>query len=42
MKTKINNFVAKHMHINKGGKHVKSFKVLRNKNKIQIKKELMQ
>jgi hypothetical protein len=42
MKTKINNFVAKHMHINKGGKHVESFKALRNKNKIQIKKELMQ
>jgi len=42
MKIKINNFVAKHMHINKGGKHVKSFKALRNKSKIQIKKELMQ
>ena len=42
MKIKINNFVAKHMHINKGGKHVKSFKALRNKSKIQNKKELMQ
>lgn len=41
-KSKINNFVAKHMLINSGGKHGPSHKALRRKDKIQIKKEMMQ
>ncbi len=38
---RINNFVAKHMHIHKGGKHGPSKKALRRKEKVNIQKQLM-